>query len=186
MGEERRRSWAWKTETRQLLVSSAGMNRAIWSWLGPFKPEVSELCGRVCGYPHPGGEYGGGLVNSPLRRSWSPSFCLGGIRHPFGEQVPWWSGQAAPGDDQLKKKVSAMQSVFFPLSLWKNKQLLLVHSSRQGIPYLGNPELHLCHFFCLSREGEVGDSVGGVPCSALFRNRVEFFSLPRQQMWLCL
>lgn len=113
MGEERRRSWAWKTETRQLLASPAGLNRAIRSWLSPFKPEVSELCGRVCGYPHPGGEYGGGLVNSPLRRSWSPSFCLGETRHPFGEQVPWWSGQAAPGDDQLKKKVSAMQSVFF-------------------------------------------------------------------------
>lgn len=107
MGEERRRSWAWKTETRQLLASPAGLKRAIWSWLGPFKPEVSELCGRVCGYPRSLG------VNSPLRRSWSPSFCLGGIRHPFGEQVPWWSGQAAPGDDQLKKKVSAMQSVFF-------------------------------------------------------------------------
>lgn len=56
------------------------------------------------------------------------------------------------------------------------KQLLLVHSSRQGIPYLGNPELHLCHFFCLSREGEVGDSVWGstLLCTLQEQSRIFF------------
>lgn len=120
MWEEQRRSWAWKTETLQLFISSARLNRVVceehWVVAQFCLKQRFQSCVAGCTgtSSSPGGEHGDGLVRSHLCRSWSPFFHMWEIWLPFGERVPWWSGQAAPGNDQLKK-VSAMQSVcFFP------------------------------------------------------------------------